>query len=182
MGIRISDREGSLKGYDIVLSVSEEAINQQLQKLYDTKITKGLPPPTKLKDFVQLPQPKHLINHDFSLHAYYQDEDDKEFYEDPNGIDGHIEAPKLRFRPRDQSDESAKFRKAHVELTFKRDEAAPEGKKDSLLSYTPKRAGAKPKSMIINGYTISWQVNIAQQKMVDVVKGNFPTAHDLSLP
>jgi hypothetical protein len=136
---KISDREDSLTGYDMVFASSEEAINAQFEKLYSTPIDTGrLSPPSMVKNFKPVPATAHLINHNFVLHALNQKksiETGKEVYH-VDGIDGFIESTKVRFRPSvadpTGADATSKFRKAHIEMTFKKDDQTG---KSSILSY-----------------------------------------------
>ena len=49
--------QGTLAGYDQLLSISQEAVNRQLQVLYLTEIEPPLPD-----------GPTHLINHEMHFH------------------------------------------------------------------------------------------------------------------
>lgn len=169
MTVKISDRPGSLAGYDIVLAISEEAVNAQLEKLYCTPITRGpLPRPSKLPGFAPLPQSKYLINHALSIFRMLEDDDGRPV-KAQNGIDGYIECPRIRFRSRDD-DKDKTYRHAHVELTFKRDD---EDKKDSVLHHwVIGAAGPRLKRQTINGYTLSWQVRVSQEDVSKIMEGN----------
>lgn len=85
-----------------------------------------------------------------------------------DGIDGHIECPRIRFRAPDDNREKT-YRYAYVELTFKRDD---EDKKDSVLYYWAfNETGPELESHVINGYTLSWQVLVAQEEVNNVMEG-----------
>jgi hypothetical protein len=96
------------------------------------------------------------------------------------GIDGHIKCPKLRFRPsleaKISDDPAAMYKKAHVEITFERNENAPAGtEKDSVLVYLDSEEDPPAyKNMVINGYTIAWTVKIARRDVQDVMNGINP--------
>ncbi|ORX91991.1 hypothetical protein K493DRAFT_409035 [Basidiobolus meristosporus CBS 931.73] len=168
MPVKVSNIPGTLAGYDIVLSVSEEAVNAQLQKLYDTPITRGpLPLPTKMKGYAPLPQTQYLINHDFSLHELTKSGAPRK-----DGIEAHIACPKVRFRAPPESTGAVCHRSAYLELIFRRDESAPEGKKDSVFTFwnTDGDDGPFLDKQVINDYTVTWQVNLGRKHISDVQK------------
>ena len=171
--VRISDGPATLAGYDIVLAISEEAVNAQLQKLYETRITRGpLPPPGKPKKFASAPQATHLINHDFVLHEMVLHKKKQTWEEAKHGIDGHILCPRIRFRPRKDADAKMQFRSAFVEITFMRDESASEGKQDSILKYWDVQSSPPELTdVVINDYTMSWQVDVMQEHIKNVMEG-----------
>ncbi|KAJ5726253.1 uncharacterized protein N7483_007610 [Penicillium malachiteum] len=158
---KISEHPDTIAGYDIVVGVSEESVNAQLQKLYDTPIVSAsLPPPRRLAKFQALPASKHLINHRMSLHM----------------LNSLKSSPgKLRFRPtleaKISDDPAAMYKKPHVEITFERNENAPVGtEKDSVLVYLDSEEDPPTyKNMVINGYTIAWTVKIARRDVQDVM-------------
>jgi hypothetical protein len=152
---------GSIAGYDLVLAISEEAINHQLQLLYDHEIpSDDLPPPIPIAGAAPPHQANYLINHNLSIHL--KDPDTGEVL--PTGIDGHIACPKISFPA------ATNYRLAQVTITFKRDEnvAVP----DSIYTYWDV-SGMQPKikKENINGFTMSWQVDLARQDIQDVQKG-----------
>jgi hypothetical protein len=152
---------GSIAGYDLVLAISEEAINHQLQLLYDHEIpSDDLSPPTLVDGAAPPPQANYLINHNLSIHL--KDPDTGEVL--PTGIDGHIACPKISF-PADPN-----HRLAQVTITFKSDEKATVH--DSIYTYWDV-SGMQPKikKQNINGFTMSWQVDLTRQDIQDVQKG-----------
>jgi hypothetical protein len=182
MPVKISEHPDTIAGYDIVVGVSEESVNAQLQKLYDTPIASAsLPPPRQLAKFKPLPASEHLINRRLSLHMLnaLKSSPGKPVYQ-KKGIDGHIKCPKLRFRPsleaKISDDPAAMYKKAHVEITFERNENAPAGtEKDSVLVYLDSEEDPPAyKNMVINGYTIAWTVKIARRDVQDVMNGINP--------
>ena len=175
MGVHVSNMEGTLAGYDIVLAVSEEAVNAQLDKLYKTPITRGpLPPPTELPNYAPAPQAKYLINHDMSLHEMKKSKKTGLMEKSKEGIDAHIECPRIRFRPRGKVHSTMQYRAAFVEITFKRDDDAPEDSKDSVLaSWDTSQSPPELTHTIVNGYTMSWQVLVAQERIHDVMNGQY---------
>jgi hypothetical protein len=171
--VKISERGDSLSGYDIVIAISEETINAQLEKLYSTPIEPGrLPPPSMVKNYKPMPATGHLINHNFVLHALNQKksiESGKEVYR-ADGIDGFIHSPKVRFRRSvadpTGADVTSKFKKAHIEMTFKKDNQTG---KSSILSYFDPEDPGSLSELILDGHTICWSVKIARRDVEDVM-------------
>ncbi|KAK3996637.1 hypothetical protein QBC44DRAFT_355361 [Cladorrhinum sp. PSN332] len=165
MSQRFSDRPRTISGFDIVLSLSEEAVNAQLKKLYDTPIDVGnpLPPPTEVDRFQPLPATGHLINHRMKVHLL-KDKPGPDGKPVPrkDGIDGYIQCPKIRFRPPVdmdvKTDPLRKYRYASIEITFTKDE----DNKDSILTYfDANEEGFVP--FTLTGKAMSWAVNVVQE-------------------
>jgi hypothetical protein len=110
--------EGSIADYDLVLSISAEAINRQLKVLYDTKIKDitDLPPPkpTKINGAMPAPQTEHLINHRLDIHI------DKKGKPNPKlGLSAFIECPTIEFD--NLASKVNDYRTAKVSIKFKRE-------------------------------------------------------------
>ncbi|CAG7561990.1 unnamed protein product [Fusarium equiseti] len=175
-----SSRAGTIAGFDIALSISEEAVNAQLLKLYNTRIEKDepLPPPTEIERFGPLPPSEHLINHRMSVHFRNEKQSAKQGkpVSRLDGIDGYIQCPRLRFRPPvdtpDQSDALRKYREASVEITFIKDEQG----NDSVLKYFDPESPGDLEDLTLTGKTMSWAVNVAQENvgnmLQDLIEGS----------
>jgi hypothetical protein len=163
MGSPSSATPGTLAEYDIVLSISEEAINRQFKLLYDKKIPEGsaLPPPPGMEaeGIAPPPRSKYLINHDLEIHIASEGLDGKPEIDYEEGIIAHIKCPN-----------SGTSNKGRIEFEFQRDESAD--KPDSVFAYwVGKGKSAQIKSQVINGYTMSWEVDVGQKNIQDIMGG-----------
>ncbi|KAI0402759.1 hypothetical protein F4802DRAFT_599720 [Xylaria palmicola] len=173
MSESFSGRAGTISGFDIVLSLSEEAINKQLQKLYDTPVddNKPLPPPLEIDKFGTLEPTKYLINRRLSVHFLNEKQTrlQGKRVNRRDGIDAYINCPKVRFRPPvamdTKTDPVRKYRTASIEITFTKDE---QGEDSKLLYFDPETPG-ELESYILTGKTMSWAVNVAQQNVDEVL-------------
>lgn len=80
-----SDKVGTLKGYDVVLSISEKAINTGLRALYNHPIATdgGFHPVTPITGGLSPPPSKFAINHDWRIVCNtWEDEDTGEIHLD----------------------------------------------------------------------------------------------------
>lgn len=181
----MADVPGTLAGYDIVLSISAEAINEQFKTLYNKPLPSDrLPPPAKFRNSkVPMPRPTYFINHDLKIfpkdepaEGEEQQEGDEEEEEEEEeldesmmeGIDGHIECPVISFHPEKRG-------VAIISIRFFRDETVEDPEKqDSVLRHW-KFVRGKPKmhKVILNGWTFSWEADIAQRDIDDVIEGEF---------
>jgi hypothetical protein len=174
--VKISDRPNTFAGFDIVLAISEEAVNIQFQKLYNTRITEGrMIPRSKFKLFADVPVSEHLINHRLSLRTVnvLESTPEKPVLRD-EFLDSCIECPKIRFRPQeydsmkgDAGDVADKYKKAYLEIKFKRDENRGV---DSTMNYYDKDRG-KIVPFSLNGYTMVWRVKIGRRDVESVMEG-----------
>ncbi|KAF4428350.1 ankyrin repeat-containing [Fusarium acutatum] len=153
---------GTLSEFDIVLSISQEAINRQFKKLYNTPIDQKepLPPPPGLEELGIAPpvKSKYLINHDLEIHVMEGGELDND-----SGIVGHIQSPTIDLHS------SSKPNTARVSLTFERVEGAE--RPDSVFNYWfGKGKKAEIKSFIINGWTMTWEVKLGQANIKNMLE------------
>ncbi|TKX20950.1 hypothetical protein C1H76_6801 [Elsinoe australis] len=99
-----SNDTNSLKGFDLVLSITEPAINNQLELLYNTPI-KPVPLP---QPGTTQPTPDYLINHALELHPPMMEKDMLTYKKNPDGtvkyskggVVGWIAAPSIKLNPR----------------------------------------------------------------------------------
>ncbi|KAK3370405.1 hypothetical protein B0H63DRAFT_564577 [Podospora didyma] len=182
--VKISDRPGSIAGFDVVVSISEEAVNGQLLKLYKTPLTEQrLIPPSKLKNFKPLPASKHLINHQLSLHLLNKSAStpEKPVYR-KTGIDSFIDCPKVRFRPEEYDPAVGnavdKYKKAYLEIKFKRDDVT--GKDSTLVYYDQDKE--ENATLVLNDCTMVWGVKIGRKDVENVLKDIIEPAKDSSSP
>jgi hypothetical protein len=122
---------GSIADYDLVLSISAEAINRQFKVLYDTPINtiKDLPPPkpTKVEGAAQPPQTEHLINHRLDIHIDNKGKPNKH-----RGLRSFIECPWVEFD--NLKTKVNDYRTAKISIKFKKekDVRRPHGYKGDL--------------------------------------------------
>lgn len=155
----------------MVISISQEAVNRQLEQLYLTEVDPPIPN-----------GPKYLIDHEMHHRR------DKLGNPAKAGLDGYICCPKMDFGGEQIADENDKFRVAHIRFKFRAaedDELTPAdiaaGKsKHSVFRYLveipdqyddegiPKR---KLESRIIDGMEVSWQAVVAKKELKDVMEG-----------
>ncbi|KUJ19605.1 uncharacterized protein LY89DRAFT_496240 [Mollisia scopiformis] len=166
MGSPAAATPGTLAEYDIILSISEEAINRQFQILYDKKIDEkggALPPPPGMEqDGVAPPPPsKYLINHELEIHLAEEGLSGQPEIDYESGIIGHTKCPKVSFK------DSGTSNKGRISFEFERVETAKEP--DSVFKYwVGKGKAAETRSQVINGYTMSWEVNLGQKNIQDI--------------
>ena len=179
-----SEDSDTLRGYDMVVSISEDAINKQFQYLWETPIPpKLVPKPVSLAGFEAPPRAKYYINHDISIHArQYRTYESLSAALRPkerpanglipftlsDGIDGHILAPTVSFCA--QGDKSRDFRSVRITLKFFRDETAPDGLKDSTITYFDKYLRIDCKA-VINDCTVTWLANIGSADIENIMDG-----------
>ncbi|KAF3931448.1 hypothetical protein ABW19_dt0203236 [Dactylella cylindrospora] len=90
------------------------------------------------------------------------------------GLDGFIECPRLRFRPvttiEAKDDPAQAYKRAHVEIKFKKGDQDLGEVGDSLLTYLdPEEDPPANKTMNINDHTITWAVKIARRDVQNVM-------------
>jgi len=158
----------TLKGYDMVITVSQDAINKQFQRLWETEIPSTLmPDPEQLEGYEALPSAKHYINHQIKINPQSLVEWDTEGFEDlrpevrpddgmfflesDKWIEGQIEAPFVTF-----GEEEGNYRCVRVNLKF------TSGK----LHYT---INGRPVKADLAGCTLSWLTDLAHEKVGNVL-------------
>lgn len=187
-----SKSEDSLRGYDMVVSVSEDAINKQFQYLWETPIPSRLMPrPSSLTGYDKLSPAKYYINHDLKIYPMLERPYESLPVErrpkdrptngvvpvrSPYGIEGHILAPTVSFRGEKRGD-NVDFRCVRITFKFVRDETAPEGLQDSIIRYHDAFLGDQKKS--INGCTVTWLADISSANIEDYMGGKL---HHYSIP
>ena len=159
---------GSLAEHDIILSVSEEAINRQFQLLYNKPIhtDKSLPPPpgTKLPSGAVTAPAQFLINHDLRIYRQYTDKAKQLAFDNKTGIFAHIKPPKISLQTDEVNTATVTFEFVRVEGA-----AAPDSEFRSWLGAFP---DMEVTAESINGWTMSWKVRIGEHKFGDIEKGN----------
>ena len=167
---------GTIAEYDIVLSLSEEAINRQFQLLYDKTIDGPAmnPPPGMETEGVASPVPsKYLINHHLEIHiAHAMGAGKKPKIDYDEGIFGHIKSPRVSFR------DSGTENKGRVVFEFQRDESVVDVKKqDSLFAqWVGIGRSAEIEKTNINGWTMSWDVKLGQSNIQNIMTGLFSSS------
>lgn len=108
---------GSISDYDLMLSISAEAINRQLKLLYNTEIksSNDLPPPkpTKVAGASPAAPAEYFINHRLEMHI------DKKGKPNPNyGLSAFIECPTVSFD--NLNSKVNDYRTAKLSIKFKK--------------------------------------------------------------
>ena len=169
MAPRSSDPD-TLKGYDMVITVSQDAINKQFQRLYEAEIpNKLMPDPEELEGFEALPAAKHYINHQIKINPQslvewdtpgFEDlrpevrpDDGLFFLESEKWIEGEIEAPFVTF-----GEEEGNYRCVRVNLKFR----------SGLLHYM---VLGRPVKADLAGCTLSWLTDLSHREVGNVMKG-----------
>jgi hypothetical protein len=63
-----STNPDTLKGYDMMITVSQDAINKQFRTLYEKEIpTAVMPDLEEIEGFAELPAAEHYINHHIKI-------------------------------------------------------------------------------------------------------------------
>lgn len=159
------DRNDTLKGYDIVLSISTEALNAQFQYLWRKQLKRALPDPRG----DAFPFLTNFIAHDLWLFPRDLPADDGAVFIDQGNsesqtltapqstyLKAHVGPPIIEFH-------ATKQRVATISVEFFQDEDADDGDKDSVLQYWVE---GRPKRLIINDWKMSWEVEV-MQKVID---------------
>ncbi|KAK4693894.1 hypothetical protein P7C71_g3587, partial [Lecanoromycetidae sp. Uapishka_2] len=167
MGSPFTATSGSLAEYDVMLSISEEAINRQFKLLYNKEISTSdeVPPPSAivLDDAASPPKAKYLINHEMEVHLAYEEEDGKKAIDYDTGIFGHIRCPFISLNV------SGSSNTARISFRFKRDSNSKQP--DSIFAYwVGIGKQAKVKKEVINDYTMSWDVKLGQRDIQNVTE------------
>lgn len=83
-----SKNPNTLSGYDIVLSLSQEAINAQFRELYDKPLPSNkVPLPAKLAGHEPVPEPEFYINHHMKIVPPLPPPEAKEQPKSENGVE-----------------------------------------------------------------------------------------------
>ena len=160
---------GTLGGYDIVLAISQEAVNRQLEALYLTEVD----PPI-------LNGPKYLIDHEMHFHQKFESGAFARW-----GIDGYVCCPKVDFGGGTIDDTDDVYRVARITFKFRKAEKDELSRKDReegkledsvyrflVIDGVDEETGM-PKSRleerIINGMEISWEAVVARKEIANVM-------------
>ncbi|KAF3904729.1 hypothetical protein ABW20_dc0100609 [Dactylellina cionopaga] len=164
----------SLKGYDTVIQVSQEAIQKQLGVLWGTKVKKPTPN-----------GPRHLIDHEFNLHTMIdakKKDGTVERRTSREGFDGYVNCPTIDFTGYAVGFDE-RYTTAKVSFTFTTADKVfkpvdiPKGKDHNsfftfLEKYFDEELGAEQLRKVpinINGWTISWKGIVAQKSIDDIL-------------
>ncbi|KAJ5949442.1 hypothetical protein N7454_001026 [Penicillium verhagenii] len=152
----------TLSHYDMVLSISTEAINKQFKNLWQKRLPRALP---DLRGG-EFPLFHHLIAHDLWLFPpEIPDDDGAKFVDGTNTeeralpsapstfLKAHIGPPRIQFHP-------SKQRIATITVDFLHDEDFEGPDKDSILQYWVE---GRSKRLTISGWQMSWEVEITQE-------------------
>ncbi|KAL8835442.1 MAG: hypothetical protein Q9170_003319 [Blastenia crenularia] len=169
---------GSLAEYDIILSISEEAINRQFELLYKKPIhtNKSLPPPpgTKLPSGAVTAPAQYLINHDLQIYRQYTNKAKQLAFDKKTGIFAHIKCPKISLQTNEANTASITFEFVRVEGA-----AVPDSEFRSWVGAPPEMEVV---GQAINGWTMSWKVRIGEHKFGDINQELVQPAQDNSKP
>lgn len=160
---------GTLAGYDQLLSISQEAVQRQLEMLYGTQVEPPIPG-----------GPTHLINHEMHFHLKKTLKNGK-VVDFKDGIDAYVCCPKIEFGGQSISDEVDKYRTAVIRFKFRRAEDWEVGEnthRDSIFTYKEVvdqdeegRDVTVFHDVVINDWEISWNTLIDKKDIQDVLKG-----------
>ena len=162
---------GTLHGYDLVIAISQEAIDLQLEKLYGTEVSNPVPG-----------GPKFLIDHELHLHEKVPVEGGQ-MIQLRTGLDAFVYCPKIDLcgdstQPNNNvAKVKFKFRRAEPGEVTERERL--DGKsEDSILTHEVFKGydrRGKPdydeKQEVINEWEISWEATVTKQEIADVLKG-----------
>lgn len=165
-----STNPNTLKGYDMMITISQDAINKQFKALYDKPIPQAImPDPEQLEGFAELPPAEHYINHNIKIAPETLENWDDEIFDGirpevrpENGkffcasdkwLEGEIEAPFVTF-----GEEKDNFRCVRVNLKFK----------TGMLHFNFNGRSLKQK---LDGCTLSWIADLTHAPIKDFMKG-----------
>ncbi|EPS34735.1 hypothetical protein PDE_09699 [Penicillium oxalicum 114-2] len=159
---------GTLGGFDLALAISQEAVNVQLEKLYDTEVEAPVPG-----------GPKYLIDHEFHLHSVVVTKK-QERKVSRKGLDAFVYCPKIDFQGDTQSSSGIarvtyKFRRALPGEVSAKDLAAGV-LEDSVIRYQIADDIDENGNTIyinaekiINEWEMSWEAVVTKKEMKDVM-------------
>lgn len=173
--LRSSDLN-TLQGYDLVISVSQDAINKQFQTLYETEIPKDMIcVPEGLPGYDTTSSADYYINHNIEIQPQTLEDWDEEGLEDlrpeerpeggqywlnsSNRIEGEIFAPFVTFGEEDPFNPHC----VRVHLKFKQ----------GLLHYN--LHGRDIKCQLAD-CVLSWLVDLSHKQIGDVMESRCPTS------
>jgi hypothetical protein len=165
-----STNPDTLKGYDMMITVSQDAINKQFRTLYEKEIpTSVMPDPEEIEGFAELPPAKHYINHHIKIMPQTMEDWDEDMFEairpevrPDNGkfwlssdkwLEGEIDSPFVTF-----GEEQDNFRCVRVHLKFI--------KGTLYFNYN-----GRPLKQKLDGCTLSWIADLAHNTVDDFIKG-----------
>jgi hypothetical protein len=159
----------TLRAFDMVVAISEDAINKQLDLLYNTPAeTLPLPQPG-----TQQPTQKFLLSHAVSMHYPILGLDGKPKLNpdgtpkiSKTGIDGWIAAPKVKINSR-------KNLSATVILTFiKNPDPNATGNVDTTYStYDGEGEDAELVTLNIDNWSVSWDADLSSTDIQKIEEG-----------
>lgn len=147
---------GTLAGYDQVLSISVEAINAQLETLYDIE-----------NSSTENDAPQHLINHELDMVLPR----DKE-----QTVRAYIKAPQIFIDSFYDHDVRARRTVANIKFTFQKAPSDYKSKdeskgEDSIWTY--KTDDGRYVNFNINGWEMTWRTEIGNKAVKNIVEGEF---------
>lgn len=164
------DSKDTLKGYDMIVSISAETINAHFQHMWEKKLRNDLP---DLRG-PEYPRLTHFIAHQLWLFPpVLPDYDGATVIEEvklknqtlapepSTYIKAYIGPPKIEFHQNRQ-------RIATITVEFLRETNPQYTEKDSILQYWEE---GRLKRQVISGWKISWEVEITQEVIDDPNKG-----------
>lgn len=171
-----SSNPATLQGYDLVITVSQDAINKQFQTLYETEIpTDMISVPEGVPGFLKMASSDYYINHKITIRPQTLEDWDDEaleglrpeerpengqfWLESSNWIEGEILAPFVTFGEED----SVNPRCVRVHLRFKK----------GLLHYNLNSHDIK---YSLADCDLSWLVDLSHKKIGDVLESRCPDA------
>ncbi|KUJ14210.1 uncharacterized protein LY89DRAFT_736258 [Mollisia scopiformis] len=160
--------EGSIADYDLILSISAEAINRQFKILYDTKIrtSDDFKPPSPLAAPAE-----YLLYHRLEIHL------DKKGKPNPNyGLSAFIDCPQVSFDG--LASKVNDYRTAKISIKF-----IKEGNVDSKFKepYITEVMQIEIQETIVTGWTMSWEVKLGRHDIQDIMAATaFKDLHELN--
>ncbi|KAI1178510.1 hypothetical protein F4777DRAFT_537969 [Nemania sp. FL0916] len=165
-------------GYDILVSLSQKKLQEQLQRLYDTPLPSiSHPPPGTTQNVVQPDQ--YLISHRLRLLLPRTSKKNptKQFSDtEREGLLGYILCPEISLV-------DGKYRTVKLKFTFT---AAPEGtiiegtyKKDSVLQQLE---DGETYDIPINGWTFSFEADLSTSKPMNIMNDILKLANNPEHP
>lgn len=171
-----SNNETTLKAFDMVLAISEEAINNQLELLYNTP-AKSVPLPVP---GTSQPVTDYLIKRDVSMHApEYLPDGSLVTFQPPHpkageimlredGVDGWIYPPRVELLPR-------KSLKAQLFLKFRSNPNPNPGSDEptkSVYTYWVGRGRNSQKHEVeLDEWSVSWEADLSSEDIHSLQEG-----------
>ena len=165
----VGDTKNTIAGFDSVISISQEAINKQLEVLYKTPVKN----PEKKG-------PRFLIDHEMHFHRLLKNKTGG-FVPSKDGLDAYVSCPIIDFSGDKLRDKNERMTTARISFTFRSslqiDGPGPSGvksiyfvKEEVVDEDGSTETKYEPKD--VTGWTMSWEGKVGQKDIANTLHGS----------